>query len=145
MYLRDDEADIRLTVTDKTGNPIAVGDGNSWATYAGAALTAAGSKTRPGGMGKQKAQGGPATRGDTTVTIQNSDTMIGLHPFLESRIGKGNCVVTVTYLDDEGNVIPGAQFRVTGKLKEAALPGQNYDSPNVAMYTVTVDSDEEAA
>jgi hypothetical protein len=68
-----------------------------------------------------------------------------LHPFLESRIGKGNCVVTVTYLDDEGNVIPGAQFRVTGKLKEAALPGQNYDSPNVAMYTVTVDSDEEAA
>jgi hypothetical protein len=138
MYIRDDEADIRLTVD---GVPY----GGPWATYAGAALTAAGSKTRPGGMGKQVALGGPATRSDCTLTIQNSDTMVASHPKLESRVGKGKCLATVTYLDSEGNVIPGAQFRVTGRLKTAELPGQNYDSPNVGMYTVVIDCDEVAA
>jgi len=140
MYIRDDEADIRFFCDEKE-----YGDGESWATYAGGALVAAGSKTRPGGMGKQKAQGGPATRGDVTLTIQNSDTMVGQHGTLESRIGKGNARAVITYLDDEGNTIPQAQFIVTGKLKEASLPGQNYDSPNVGFYTVVIDSDEVAS
>lgn len=140
MYIRDDQADIRLTV-----DGVAYGDGNSWVTYSGAALVAAGSKTRPGAMGKQKALGGPATRGDATIEIQNSPTMVGQHAKLESRAGKGNAVITITYLDDEGNTIPGAQFRVTGKLKSAELPGQNFDSPNVGLYKVTVDCDEQSA
>lgn len=136
-YIRDDEADIRLSV-----DGIAYGDGNSWATYAGAALSAAGAKTRPGGMGKQVALGGPAMRSDCTLTIQHSDSMVGQHPLLESRVGKGSCLVTVTLLDGEGNARPGAQHRLTGKLKGAEMPGQNFDSPNVGMYTVVVDCDE---
>jgi hypothetical protein len=138
-YIREDQADIRLFV-----DGIEYGDGNSWATWAGGDLTAAGSKTRPGGMGKQKAQGGPATRSDITVTIQNSDTMIGQLPTLESRVGKGNARVVATYLNDEGETIAGAQLVRTGKLKTAEPPGQNYDSAAVGMFTVVVDCDEVA-
>lgn len=139
-YIREDQADLRLFV-----DGVEYGDGNSWATWAGGDLTAAGSKTRPGGMGKQKAQGGPATRSDITLTIQNSDTMIGQLPTLESRVGKGSARVVATYLDDEGVTIPGAQLVRTGKLKTAEPPGQNYDSPTVGMFTVIVDCDEVGA
>ncbi len=141
QYIREDEADITLKI-DGVEYP---GEGISWATYAGGALSAAGSKTRPGGMGKQKAQGGPATRGDTTLTIQNSDLMVGFHKTIESRVGKGECEVTVQFLTKEGAAIPGAQNIVTGILKEATLPGQNYDSPAVGMYQVVIDSDEDSA
>jgi hypothetical protein len=144
MYIREDQADIRLTVYDKNGNPVAAGDGNSWATYAGADLEAAGSKTRPGGMGYEIELGGPGTRADCTIEIQNSDTMISQHSFLESRVGRGRAQIVVTYLDDEGHTIPGAQFRINGRLKKAALPGQNYNSPTVGMYAVIVGADEQA-
>lgn len=142
MYIREDEADLRVFVEVPGQGMIEIGDGESWATWAGGGLSAAGSKTRPGGMGKQKAQGGPATRADLTLTTQNSDTLIAQLGTLESRVGKGNCRAVATYLDDEGNVIPGAQIVRTGKLKEATPPGQNYDSPTVGMFTVVVDCDE---
>ena len=140
-YIREDEAAITLTVD---GVPYGNGITNNWATYAGGALTAAGSKTRPGGMGKQTAQGGLATRGDVTITIQNTDVVVGNHPTLEHRVGKGRAVVHVQYLDKEGVVVPGAFFQVSGILKEAELPGQNFDAPAVGMYKVVVDCDEVA-
>lgn len=143
--IREDQADMRLWVSDRNGNMIDATGGNPLATYSGAKLVAAGSKTRPGGMGKEKALGGPASRGDVTFTIQNSPTMVGLHSFLESRIGKGDCLGLLTYLDVEGNAIPGATFKVTGKLKESSLPDQSFDSANVGMYTFVVDADEVAA
>jgi len=145
MYIREDEADIRLFVEVPGQGMVEFGDGNSWATWAGGGLSAAGSKTRPGGMGKQKAQGGPATRADLTLTIQNSDTMIGQLPTLESRVGKGSVRAVATYLDDEGVAIPSAQIIRTGKLKEATPPGQNYESPTVGMFTVVIDCDEVGA
>jgi len=145
MYIREDQADIRLTVYDKNGAPVSIGDGNSWATYAGAELEAAGAKTRPGGMGYEIELGGPASRSDCTVEIQNSDTMIALHSFLESRVSRSaRAYIVVTYLDDEGNTIPGAQFKINGRIKKAALPGQNYNSPTVGMYAVIVGANEQA-
>lgn len=136
-YIREDQADIRVKV-----DGVAYGDGNSWYSFAGGDLKAAGSKTRPGGMGREKEQGGPATRSDITLTIQNSDSMVGQHNALESECGRGKAVVTVTYLDDYGNVMPGAQFRATGMLLGAQLPGQNSNSATVGMYTLTIGCDE---
>jgi hypothetical protein len=142
MYIREDQADIRLTVYDNQGNAVAVGDGNSWTDYQGAELTAKGAKTRPGGMGKEIELGGPGSRSDCTLQIQNSPTMVGLHGFLESRIGKGRAAITITYLDDEGAAIPGAQFLVHGRLNSAALPAQKFDSPNPGFYKVIVGANE---
>lgn len=146
MYVREDQANITVTVKDKTGKVVKIkSENDSWATYSGAKLSAAGSKTRPGGMGKQKALGGPATRSDATLTVQQDDAMIAIHSFLESRVGKGDCVVTLTYLDGEGDVRAGEVFQGTGKLKEASLGDQNHDSPNTSMYTLVIDMDEQAA
>lgn len=144
-YIREDEADIRLQVQDVNGNWQTVDDGNSWYDYEGADLKAAGSKTRAGGMGKERELGGPATRSDCTLTIQHSPTMFGWHSFLESRCGRGNIRVILTYLDAEGNVIPGAQFQATGIILGAALPGQKTNSPAVGMYKVILGLDEDAA
>jgi hypothetical protein len=139
-YLREDQADIRVTVDGKN-----FGDGNSWATYTGATLTAADAKTRPGGMGKEIDLGGPASRSDATVTIQNSDAMVGQHGALEDRVGKGAALVSIQYLDIEGVAIPGAHFRVKGRLKEADLPDYNYDSGTQGFYTIVVGCDERRA
>jgi hypothetical protein len=136
-YIREDQADIHVTVDGK-----AYGDGNSWATYSGGALTAADAKTRPGGMGKEIDIGGPASRSDATVTIQNSDKMVAQHPQLEDRVGKGKAICSIQYLDIEGVAIPGASFRVVGRLKEAALPDYNYDSGTQGMYQVVIGCDE---
>jgi hypothetical protein len=136
-YIREDQADIAISVDGR-----AYGDGNSWATYTGGALTAADAKTRAGGMGKEINLGGPAARGDATLTIQNSDVMVGQHPQLEDRVGKGRAVISIQYLDIEGVAIPGASFRVTGRIKEAHLPDYNFDSGTQGMYTVVVGCDE---
>src|SRR5215831_13897094 len=122
-YLREDQADIRLTV-----NGTAYGDGNSWCTYTGGSIAAADAKTRPGGMGKELNLGGPASRTDVTITTQNSDVMVGQHRKLEDEVGKGRAVISIQYLDIEGIAIPGASFTVTGRLKEAHLPDVNFDS-----------------
>ena len=74
MYLKDNQADIRCNVYDASGNKIAVGDGNSWFDYNGAELKASSNKTRAGGMGYEVELGGPASRSDCTITMQNSDT-----------------------------------------------------------------------
>jgi hypothetical protein len=140
MYIREDQADIRVSV-DGT----AFGDGNSWLTLAGGKVTSAGAKTRPGGMGREVELGGPATRSDVTVTIQNSDIMAGQHPTLESKIGRGTARVSVQFLDTYGNALPGASETIKGILKGAELPDLNGETPTVGMYTITVGADELAA
>lgn len=144
MYLREEQADIRLNVADASGNLIAIGDGNSWYDYDGADLMVTGAKTRPGGMGFEVELGGFGTRSNCTIQIQLSDTMVGLHSFLESRCGRGKAQIIVTYLDDEGVAIPGAQFRITGKLLGAALPKMATNSAAVGMYKVVVGANEQA-
>jgi hypothetical protein len=140
MYLRQEQADIRFQC-----DGVNYGDGNSWFSLAGAALTAAGAKTRPGAMGSEVELGGFATRSDATIEIQNSDVMVGQHSTLESKIGKGSCRIAVQYLDNYGNVIPGASFSIKGKLKDAHLPEAHTENAAVGMYTVVVGCDELAA
>ena len=139
-YIRQDEADIWLTV-----DGVSYGNGDSWFSYTGATLTAAGAKTRPGGMGKEVELGGPATRADATITTQNSDIMAGQHGTLESLVGKGNAVIKIQYLDEYGVALSGAAFTVRGKLKEADLPDANANTPDAGMYTVVVGCHELAA
>lgn len=140
MYIRQDQADIWLQV-----NGVSYGNGDSWATYTGAALSSAGAKTRPGGMGTEVELGGPSTRADCTITTQNTDIMAGQHKALESMIGKGDALITIQYLDDYGAAIPGARFGVRGKLKEATLPDVQWETPAAGMYQVVVACHELAA
>jgi hypothetical protein len=139
-YIRQDEADIWLTV-----DGVNYGNGESWFSYTGATLSAAGAKTRAGGMGKEIELGGPATRSDATITTQNSDVMVGQHRALEAKIGKGNALIKIQYLDEYGNALPGASFTLRGKLKEADLPDANANTADAGMYTVIVACHELAA
>ena len=137
-YIREDQADIRLTV-----NGVVYGD--TWATYDGGALTASDAKTRPGGLGKEVSVGGPSSRGDLTLTIQMSDIVAGWHNTLESVVGGGTCKASVAYINPDRTPIPGATFSRTGTLKEASLPTATYDSGDVGMYQVVISCDELAA
>ena len=140
MYLRQEQADIRFQC-----DGVNYGDGNSWFSLTGAQLTAAGAKTRPGAMGKEVELGGFATRSDAVIDIQNSEIMIGQHGSLEAKIGKGKCRISIQYVDDYGNAIPGATASIKGKLKAAHLPEVHTENAAVGMYTVTVGCDELAA
>jgi hypothetical protein len=140
MYIRQDQADITLQVEGVT-----YGNGDSWATYTGAGLSSAGAKTRPGGMGREVELGGPSTRADATITTQNTEIIAGQHKALESLIGRGNALITIQYLDQYGNAIPGARFGVRGILKEAALPDVQWETPASGMYQVIVACHELAA
>lgn len=146
MLLKDNQADIRLNVYDAAGNKVAIGDGDSWGTYDGAELKGSSNKSRAGGMGFEIELGGPATRSDATITIRNSDTMVGQHGFLENRVSRSaRAEIIVTFLDDEGVAIPSARFHVTGKILQASLPGFKFDSGAQGMYTVMLGADEQAA
>ena len=139
QYIRDDEANIKVNV-----NGISFGNGDSWVTLAGGKLSAAGFKTRPGGMGHEVEVGGMATRSDVTVTTQADDIMAGQHAKLESLVGHGSAHVSVQFLYID-RTKRAAKFTVKGRLKEASLPDSNGLQPNVGMYTIVVSCDELAA
>ena len=140
-YIRQDQADIRVSV-----DGVAYGDGNSWVTVAGGKVTSPGAKTRPGGMGREVEVGGPGTRSNATVTIQNSDIMAAQHATLESKIGRGLARVSIQFLDNYGQAIPGASETLKGILLGAELPDLNGEATGaMGMYTITVGADELAA
>lgn len=140
-YIRQDQADIRVSV-----DGVAFGDGNSWVTLAGGKVTAPGAKTRPGGMGREVEVGGPATRSNPTVTTQNSDIMAAQHATLESKIGRGQVRVSLQFLDNYGQAIPGANETIQGILLGAELPDLNGEATGaIGMYTITVGAHELAA
>jgi len=139
MYIRQEQAHITFKCDGAN-----YGDGNSWFSFTGAQLTAAGAKTRPGAMGKEVELGGFATRSDAVLEIQNSDIMVGQHKRLESKVGKGNCVITIGYLNNSGKAM-GKQHTIKGVLKGAHLPEVHTENAAVGMYTVTVGCHEVAA
>lgn len=137
--IRDDEADIRLSVN---GKPYF----GSWATYDGGDLAAASNKTRTGGMGRQKAIGGPAERSDITLTIQFDDVVAGFHNELEHLTGNGNAVVSVQFLNPDRTAIPGAHYTRTGKLGGTNLPKPDANGTGAqGFYTAIIQADELAA
>jgi hypothetical protein len=138
MYIRQDEADIRVKV-----DGVSFGDGNSWVTLTGGKTTAPGAKTRPGGMGREVELGGPATRSNAVLTIQHSDIIAGQHKTLESKIGRGRAIASVQFLDNYGHAIPGAKQTIKGLLLGAELPDMNGEATGaVGMYQLTIGCDE---
>lgn len=126
--------------------------GDSWFSFDGGNLTAADAKTRPGAMGKEVSAGGLGSRADITLEIQLSDVVATWHKTLENKIGPGRVKVGVTLLDEE-RAPTGESYTYTGKLKEARLPrmgnpaggGGGGGTSTIAMYTVIVSADEQAA
>lgn len=137
--IRDDEADIRLSVNDKPYF-------GSWASYDGGDLTSTSNKTRRGGMGRQKAIGGPSERSDITLTIQFDDVVAGYHNELEGLTGNGDAVVSVQFLNADRSPIPGAHFTRTGKVGGTNLPKPDANGTGTqGFYTVIIHADELAA
>lgn len=135
-YIREDQADIRVSV-----DGVAYGD--SWKSVEGGNLEADDSKTRPGGMGREVALGGPASRDDVTVATQLTDVVLGWHKGFESKVGNGRVKVAYTFLGANRLRI-GPTHTVTGVLKAANLPDFDSESSDPGMYEIIVSSDEQA-
>jgi hypothetical protein len=128
FYIRADMADIRVSVDG-------VPQGGQWATYEGGELEADDQKTRPGGMARQVAIGGPTARGDVTVTTQFTDLIASIAKRIENRSGRGSIKVSVTYLDPNGNPT-GYSFTRTGVVKSVSIPDVDVNTGDVAFLTV---------
>jgi hypothetical protein len=136
-YIRSDMAFIQVLLGD-------VKKGDLWATFEGGGLEADDQKTRPGGMQKQMAIGGPTSRQDVTVTTQMTDGMFAVAKEFEAAAGRKFMSVVVTYLDEDGNG-NGGSFTVKGKVKSAVWPNIDVNSGDVAFLSVTASLNEERA
>ena len=146
-FLRSDQAAITVFVRDNNGDLKEYVDGASWATLSGGVIESDGGKTRPGGMGRKVALGGPADRSDVTVTTQLSDAVLLWHRTLENRVGRSDAVVAWQYLNRDGSLKTGDRYKhkVTGVLKSVSLPDTDGDSGDAAMYTLVIECDEVAS
>ena len=136
-YIRSDMAFIQVFL----GEP-AVQKGDLWATFEGGALEADDQKTRPGGMARQVAIGGPTSRGDVTVTTQMTDQLMATAREFEAAAGRGKLTVSVTYLDMDGKANDARKFTVKGIVKSAQIPSVDVNSGDVAFLTVVGSLDE---
>jgi hypothetical protein len=137
VYLREDQFDARITLD---GVPY----GDSWKSKQGGNLSADSSKTRPGGMGKEVALGGPAQRDNATLQIQMSDIVSLWHKTFEAKVGNGRVKIGITYLDAQRNPT-GESETLMGILDAARLPDNDSESSDPAMYEIEVALDEQGA
>jgi hypothetical protein len=128
-FIRADMADIRVSLD---GIP----QGGMWATYEGGALEADDQKTRPGGMTRQLAIGGPTSRGDVTVTTQFTDGIAKIAKDFEGRSGRGKLDITVTYMDTDGGTLGKPSFTRSGIVKSVQIPDVDVNTGDVAFLTV---------
>lgn len=128
-FIRADMADIKVKLDG-------VQRGGMWATYEGGALEADDQKTRPGGMTRQLAIGGPTSRADVTVTTQYSDTLRQVAKDFETRSGRGAIEITVTFMDPDGNRDPENSFTRKGIVKSVQLPNIDVNTGDVGFLTV---------
>jgi hypothetical protein len=128
-YIRADMADIRVALDG-------VEQGGMWATYEGGALEADDQKTRPGGMERQVAIGGPTSRADVTVTTQFTDGIAAIAKHFEDRSGRGTLDIKVTYMDMDGHPVSGHRFTRSGIVKSVQIPDVDVNSGEVAFLTV---------
>lgn len=135
MYIREDQADIRVSLD---GSPLF----GSWATYSGGDLTATSAKTRPGGMGHEVTLGGESTRNDATLTIQWGDDVIAQFKALENRNGKGAVVIKANWLDPNAVAIPGATYGRSGVLTGVSDPNYDHNGNAVGFLTIVVSLNE---
>jgi len=136
-YIRADMADIRVSLD---GVPV----GDMWATYEGGALEADDQKTRPGGMARQLAIGGPTSRNDVTVTTQFTDQIAAIAKNFENRSGRGFLKVSVTYMDPDGNRDQRFSFTRTGVVKSVQIPDVDVNTGDVGFLSVVGSMNEVA-
>jgi hypothetical protein len=135
MYIRDDQADVRVQLD---GSPLF----GPWATYTGGDLTSTDAKTRPGGMGHEVTLGGESTRNDATLTIQWSDDVLAQFKRLENRNGKGDIVITANWLSPEAVGLANGQYGRSGKLKGCSDPNYDHNGNVVGFLTIVVSLNE---
>lgn len=136
MFIREDMADIRVTVNGKAY-------GDSWKQASGGNLSADDAKTRPGGMGHEVSAGGPASRDDLTVQIQMSDIVATWIPELEAACGDGQGKVSIHWLGKD-RLPTGSTHTRTGSLKEVNPPDMGGGN-DVGMLALVFSLNELAA
>lgn len=135
-YIREDMADIRVALD---GVPF----GDSWKEAEGGNLEADAAKARPGGMGREVAAGGPASRSDLTVRTNMSDVVATWHPAFENAVGWKDVRVTLAWLNKD-RTPTGMTSTRRGVLMAANLPDMG-GGGDVALYEIVVSCDELAA
>lgn len=137
-YTREDQVDIRVSLDG-------VSYGASWDSISGGAMDSNTVKIRVNG--REIDIGGPATRGDLTVTIQMSDVVAAWIRTFDSKCGKGALKVSASLLDADLNVIWGP-FTRTGRVKgTTGIPDmdKSNSSPGTAKFQFVMSCNEEAA
>jgi hypothetical protein len=135
VYINDSQADITVQLD---GTPLF----GPWATYSGGDLTSTDAKTRPGGMGDEVSNGGLATRNDATLTIQWSDTVLAQYKHIQTRVGKGDVLISANWLDGEGYSFPDSSYGNSGKLKGCSHPNYDHQGNVVGMFTIVCSMNE---
>jgi hypothetical protein len=128
-YIRADMADIKVSVDG-------VQIGGMWATYEGGALEADDQKTRPGGMARQVAIGGPTSRNDITVSTQFTDSIAVKAKALENRSGRGSLKISVVFKDPNGTNNNDHSFTRTGVVKSVQIPDLDVNTGDVGFLTL---------
>jgi hypothetical protein len=137
MYIREDMALIGVSLDSVTY-------GGAWKSIEGGDLEADDSKTRPGGMGREVALGGPASRNDLTVATQFTDIVTTWVADFEKQVGVGVIKVSLAWLKPDRTPWPTTYTRI-GVLKGSSVPDTDSESSDAGMFTIVVSCDELAA
>lgn len=127
--MRQDQRRVTLTV-----------DGVSygvWDTKGGGTVDSEELKHRKGGMGAQRALGGPQTVENLTLAKLVEPEVWPEIRVLRGRVGKGDCTCTEQPLDDDGNAF-GPPDVYTGKLKSVKSPDHDANSADAAMVELEI-------
>jgi hypothetical protein len=133
-YIREDMAAISVSLDG-------VKYGGNWKSLQGGDLQADSSKTRPGGMGREIALGGPGQRQDLTCAVQFDDVVATWVSAFETAIGVGVIKVGLAWL--RPNRTPYATtYTRTGVLNGCSVPDHDSESSTAGMFTIVVSCDE---
>jgi hypothetical protein len=110
-----------------------------WDQMTGGDITSASLKYRAGGQNRQQEPlGGPRQVSDITVTrkydLTRDHQLMG---FFDSKVGRGNCVLSKQPLDEDDNVF-GRPIVYQGKFETVNPPDVNSDSPAVGLIAITI-------
>ena len=138
LLAREDMAQVSVVIDDL--------DLGIAAARTGGAGTVDDSKTRLGGMGGEVSLGGPQTRENATIRYHNDlDGVVATnYKRLESRRGRGRCVVTTQPLDTDGNP-KGDRFTYTGTLVQVTMADYDAQSNDAAFIELEISLDSAVA
>jgi hypothetical protein len=110
-------------------------------TKTGGAIDSEELKHRSGGMGPQKARGGPITVENVTLTreVDQAEWALMREHFLRG-VGKADVTVTDQPLDVDGNAF-GQPLVYTGKLKRVMPPEHDANAADLAELEIEISTD----